>query len=145
MTDAAGEVRLQLSFPLVAENGPRFADEIVQQGRSQGLALDYSAASLALLDSIIASLRSEKVTADRVADVLFGFGSYLGEAIVRATGGRWISITDAKDRPSSTFPIVVELADRSTCNPLDQPFTALIDGERAGLAQFFARVVPDAA
>ena len=145
MTDAAGEVRLQLSFPLVAENGPRFADEIVQQGRSQGLALDYSAASLALLDSIIASLRNEKVTADRVADVLFGFGSYLGEAIVRATGGRWISITDAKDRPSSTFPIVVELADRSTCNPLDQPFTALIDGERAGLAQFFARVVPDAA
>ena len=141
MSDSGGELRLQLSFPLVAENGPRFADEIVEQGRSQGLALDYSAASLALIDSIIASLRNEGVSPDRVADVLFGFGSYLGEAIARATGGRWISITDARDRPVSTFPIVVELPDGTSCNALDQPFTALLDGERASLARFFERYV----
>ena len=139
MSATGGELRLQLTHPLVAENGSLFAQDFVAQGRSQGIAFDYSAGSIGYLDSIIGSLREQNVTADRVADVLFGFGAYLGEAVVRAAGGSWIAAGTGTER--SSFPIVVRLGSGATCNPLDRPFTALVDGERASLAAFYAEYV----
>jgi hypothetical protein len=136
---AGGELRLQLAHPLVADNGSLFAEDFVAQGFGQGIAFDYSAGSIGYLDSIIVSLREQKVTADRVADVLFGFGAYLGEAVLRSTGGAWVATGPTTGR--SSFPIVVRLASGVSCNPLDRPFTALADGERASLSAFYAEYV----
>ena len=137
MSDSGAELRLQLAYPLEPANASRFAADFVAEAGAQGMVLDYSAASLAGLDAVIGSLRGTGVPVEQVADVLFGFGCYLGESLVRATGGRWVRSTAvALDRPA-LFPIAVALGDGSGCDPVSQPFIALADGPAAGLAGFF--------
>ena len=134
-----GELQLQLAYPLVAENAPRFAADLVEQATAQGMPLDYTPASVAALDAVITSLRGEGVPVDRVADVLLSFGCYLGETIARHAGGRWVSSgAVALDRPA-LFPIAVALPGGVACDPASQPFVALTDGPAASLAGFYAR------
>ena len=134
-----GELQLQLAYPLVAENAPRFAADLVEQATAQGMSLDYSPASVAALDAVIGSLRGEGVPVDRVADVLLSFGCYLGETIVRSTGGRWVSTGAVQLERPALFPIAVALPDGRACDPASQPFIALTDGPAASLAGFYAK------
>lgn len=139
MSESPAELRLQLAYPLEPQNAPLFAADFVAEAAGQGMTLDYSAASLAGLDAVIGSLRGTGVPVEQVADVLFGFGTYLGECIVRATGGRWVSPAGvALERPA-LFPVVVTLPGGAGCDPVSQPFIALADGPAASLAGYFAR------
>lgn len=137
--DDGGELQLQLTRPLVAENASLFAADFVEQGRGQGIPLDYSAGSLTVLDQIIGSLRAENVRAAQVADVLFGFGCYLGETIVRDKGARWVSSARTPLAAISVFPIVLEFANGTYSDPVGQPFAALLSG--ASLSSFYTDTV----
>jgi hypothetical protein len=55
----------------------------------RGVVLDYSPDSLSLLDEAIASMRSEGLSSTDLPGVLYSFGCYLGETIVRNTAARW--------------------------------------------------------
>ena len=134
-----GELQLQLTRPLVAENASLFAADFVEQGRSQGIPFDYSPGSLTVLDQIIGSLRAEGVRAPQVADVLFGFGCYLGETVVRAADARWVSAEGTSLATISVFPIVLRLADGRYSDPVGQPFAALLSGQ--SLASFYTDTV----
>jgi hypothetical protein len=137
--DADAELQLQLTRPLVAENASLFAADFVEQGRSQGIPLDYSPGSLTVLDQIIGSLRAEGVRAAQVADVLFGFGCYLGETIVRAEGARWVTSAGTPLAAISVFPIVVRRSSGAFSDPVGQPFAALLSG--ASLLSFYVDTV----
>ena len=125
------ELQLALPYELTPENAPRFAEDIVAQSASQGILLDYSADSLGYLDSVVESLRANRVTVEQVGEVLLAFGCYLGECIVRAKGGRWVVHTGA-------LPIAIRTADGTTSDPVAYAFTTLVGG--ATFAQFYSTV-----
>ena len=87
----AGELQLALAYELTPANAPRFAADIAAQAAAQGVILDFSESTLDWLDSVTASLRSNKVTVEQVPEVLFGFGCVLGECVITATGGSWVT------------------------------------------------------
>ena len=125
------ELQLALPYELTPGNAPRFAADIVAQSASQGILLDYSADSLGYLDSVVESLRANRVTVEQVGEVLLAFGCYLGETILRATGGRWVSHTGA-------LPIAIRSTDGTTSDPVAYAFTTLASG--ASFAAFYAAV-----
>ena len=135
MTD---ELPMQIAYPMLAENAPRFADDFVQQALEQGVRLDYSGESVGYVDSVIESLRANGITVQQVADVLFGFGCYLGETVARVSGGRWVTATATPLEGKSMFPIVLHLPSGLICDPTAAPFAAL-NGTGATLAAFYER------
>jgi hypothetical protein len=132
------ELPMQIAYPMLAGNAPRFADDFVQQALEQGIRLDYSGDSVGYVDSVIESLRANGVTVQQVADVLFGFGCYLGETVARATGGRWVTSTATPLEGESMFPIVLHLPSGLICDPTAAPFAAL-NGTGAPLVAFYER------
>jgi hypothetical protein len=131
------EVQLQLPYELTAANASRFAADIAEQAGGQGVQLDFSADSIAYFDSVIESLRANNVQLEQVAEVLFSLGCFVGEAIVRATGGRWRASSGTSLAPTAPFPIVVLLPDGRLCDPAAQPFSTFTLGDAASLSSFY--------
>lgn len=131
------EVPLQLPYEPTAVNASRFAADIAAQAGGQGVHLDFSAESIAYLDSLIESLRATHVQIEQVAEVLFSLGCFVGEAIVRATGGHWRATAGTSFAASAPFPIVVLLPDGRLCDPAAQPFTTFALGDAASLSDFY--------
>jgi hypothetical protein len=131
------EVPLQLPYEPTAANAPRFAADIAEQAGGQGVQLDFSADSIAYFDSVIESLRASKVELEQVAEVLFSLGCFVGEAIVRAAGGRWRASAGTSLAPTAPFPFVVLLPDGRLCDPAAQPFSTFALGDVASLSSFY--------
>jgi hypothetical protein len=131
------EVQLQLPYELTAANASRFAADIAEQAGGQGVQLDFSADSIAYFDSVIESLRANNVQLEQVAEVLFSLGCFVGEAIVRATGGHWRASSGTSLAPTAPFPIVVLLPDGRLCDPAAQPFSTFTLGDAASLSSFY--------
>ena len=132
------EVQLQLPYELIPANASRFAADIAEQAGGQGVQLDFSSDSIAYFDSVIESLRANKVTVPQVAEVLFSLGCFVGEAIVRATGGHWRAAAGTSLAKTAPFPIIVLLPDGRLCDPAAQPFKTFERGASASLSAFFA-------
>jgi hypothetical protein len=132
------EVQLQLPYEPTAENAPRFAADIAAQAGGQGVHLDFSADSVAYIDSLIESLRATKVQLEQVAEVLFSLGCFVGEAIVRATGGHWRASSGTSLAATAPFPLVVLLPDGRLCDAAAQPFSTFALGDAASLGAFYA-------
>lgn len=141
MRPVDGEVQLQLAHPLVAENAVLFADDFVAQGRGQGIPLDYSPGSIEFLGQVLTSLRAQQIPTAQVADVLFGFGCYLGETIVRSTGASWTTSAGTPLQSTAIFPIVMTLPGGRVCDPAGQPFAALLSESEPSLRAFYADAV----
>lgn len=60
-------------------------------GKQAGIAFDYGPASVEWIDGYISRVRGTMKEPGRLPDVL---GSYLGEAIRRRDGGRWVRESD---------------------------------------------------
>jgi hypothetical protein len=131
------EVQLQLPYELTAANASRFAADIAEQAGGQGVQPDFSADSIAYFDSVIESLRANNVQLEQVAEVLFSLGCFVGEAIVRATGGHWRASSGTSLAPTAPFPIVVLLPDGRLCDPAAQPFSTFTLGDAASLSSFY--------
>jgi len=132
------EIPLQLPYEPTAANASRFAADIAEQAGSQGVPLDFSAESIAYCDSVIESLRANSVKLEQVAEVLFSLGCFLGETIVRATGGHWRASAATSLAPTAPFPMVVLLPDGRLCDPAAQPFSTFTLGGSASLSSFYA-------
>jgi hypothetical protein len=126
----AGELQLALAYELTPENAPRFAADIVAQAAGQGIALDYSVATIDYLDSVIASLRSGGVKVEQIPEVLFSFGCVLGQCIPRST---WVAASFA-------VPLGLRLADGTTVDPVGHSFATLAAGDTfASFYEAYAR------
>lgn len=58
-------------------------------GPISGIAFDYGPEAVAWVDGYIERQRERMTDAQAVASLVSVLGSYLGEAIIRATGGTW--------------------------------------------------------
>lgn len=81
------------------------------------LPLDYSVASLRLVDVVVDGLRRDQPQRDRVAGTLLGLGAYTGEVIVRRAGGAWVDF-DASQRELFRQTVGIRMSDGRVWNPL---------------------------
>ncbi|WP_282082269.1 hypothetical protein [Streptomyces tendae] len=81
------------------------------------LPLDYSVASLRVVDFLVDGLRKNGVEEVRVREALFGLGAYVGEVLVRRAGATWIDF-EADQRSYFGEPTGVRMPDGRVWNPL---------------------------
>jgi hypothetical protein len=100
-------------------------------------ALDYSRGSLAAVDEAIDSLREEGMDGEDAAEILFVFGCYLGEVLVRRLAGQWAATPRSPLRDVSPWPMVVVLADGSAWDAIGKTYRRLELGDSEFLPAFF--------
>lgn len=132
-------MKLRLQFAPTPENAPRHAALCVEGAKAvSGVDLDYSPASLHLVDEIIEGFRRDGVSSQEVAETLFTFGCYVGEVFVRNAGGVWRNAEETPMRDVATFVLVIELSEhQSICNPIGKAFKRLDNGPEDSLAYFY--------
>jgi hypothetical protein len=130
----------QLRYAPVAENGPRFAADIVSIVREgSGVRLDYSAQSLWVLDDVIEGIRQEAPPHEAVVETLVGFGTYVGEVLVRETGGVWEDF-DASYGDTHGHTFGVRTSDGRMWDPVARVFRRYVNGPGDSLYQVFQEV-----
>ncbi|MFF4172989.1 hypothetical protein [Streptomyces sp. NPDC001744] len=111
------------------------------------LPLDFSAASLRIVDRVVDGLRSGAGDPDAVAPVLHELGAYVGEVIVRRAHALWVDFDGAT---SELFrqPVGVRTPDGRAWNPLGKVVNRFEAGSGESAYAFFlliprqARVPP---
>ncbi|MFE0437269.1 hypothetical protein [Streptomyces nigra] len=81
------------------------------------LPLDYSVASLRVVDFLIDGLRKGGTGREQVRDTLFGLGAYVGEVLVRRAGAVWVDF-DADQHAYFGQTVGVRMPDGRVWNPL---------------------------
>ncbi len=131
-------MKIRLQYPASPENARDHAAMAVRLAREEwDTELDYSPASLELLDTEIDSMREEGRDGEDAAEVLFVFGCYLGEILARALGGRWVPTARSALQGVSPWPMVVELPDGSSWDAIGKAYKRLELGDSEYLPAFF--------
>jgi hypothetical protein len=131
-------MRIRLRYPATPENARDHAQIAVDLAREEYDAdLDFSPASLELVDSEIESLREEGIDGEGASEVLFVLGCYLGEVMVRHLGGAWVPTARSPLRGVSPWPMVVALADRTAWDAIGKAYKRLELGDSEYLPAFF--------
>lgn len=81
------------------------------------LPLDYSVASLRVVDFLIDGLRKGGADRERAHGTLVGLGAYVGEVLVRRAGAVWVDF-DAHQCAYFGQPVGVRMPDGRVWNPL---------------------------
>jgi hypothetical protein len=121
-------MELPLRYPPVAANGPRFAADIVTIVREGGgIRLDYSAESLQTVDRVIEDIRGEAPAYEAIAHSLVGFGTYVGEVLVRQAQARWTDFEEShRELYGHTFG--VRTPDGQVWDPVGRAFKRYLSG-----------------
>ena len=115
-------MKFNRKYPPIAENGPRFASDIVVAARDiSGVKLDYTVQSLVAADELIDRIRGDGAPIEAVGGTLFGFGAYLGQVMVGHGGMRWVDF-DAEARAKFGHAFGVAASDGALWNPLAKAF-----------------------
>ena len=131
-------MKLRLRYPAMPGNARNHAELAVTVAREEyDTILDYSPGSLDSLDTEIESLREEGLDGEAVAEVLFVFGCYLGEVMVRHLKGTWVPTARSPLRDLSPWPMVVTLADGSAWDTVGKVYKRLELGDSEFLPAFF--------
>lgn len=132
-------MKLRLRFPATPGNAPDHALLAVKVAREEyEMDLDFSPESLEQLDAQIDGLREEGLTGEEAAEVLFVFGCYLGEVMVRGLHGRWTATPRSPLRELSPWPMVVVLPGGSAWDVIGKAYTRLELGDAEYLPGFYA-------
>ena len=145
-TGGTTTLRLALKYDPVPENASAFAADIVAAARELSkVNLDYSAASLGLVDGIFADLREQGESSGAIAETLFGFGCYVGEVLVRHAGGWWDTprpdheADHEMDWAVGGYPLLVRLPSGGWANPISNAFDSYESS--SGSVAFFYDVI----
>jgi hypothetical protein len=131
-------LKIRLHFPASPANAADHAELAVKvAGEQHGLELDFSTASLEVLDDVIESMREEGLDGEEAAEGLFVFGCYLGEVMVRRLKGTWVPTPRSPLRELSPWPMVVMLKDGSAWDTIGKVYKRLELGDSEYLPAFF--------
>ena len=100
------------------------------------LPLDYSVASLRLVDLIVDGLRHNRPQRAQVAGTLLGLGAYTGEVIVRRAGGTWVDF-DAAQRELFRQTVGIRMPDGRVWNPLGKVVNRFEEGREESVERLF--------
>lgn len=125
----------------VVEPGPRIAADVVAMAREGArVRLDYTPASLAVVDRVIESIRRERPPAAAITPTLLGFGAYTGEVLVREAGAVWVDF-DPGQRDIFGQPFGIRSSDGRMWNPLGKAIKRYENGMEDSLRLFYLSVV----
>ena len=131
-------MNIRLPQPPIPENAAGYAAMAVgASNKIEKVDLDYSPASLKILDDILGRFHRDKVPAESIGATLFAFGCYVGEVFVRNFGGKWCREEDTEMRGLAGFFIVVDLPNQKICNPIGKVFKRVQEGEAESLPYFY--------
>jgi len=131
-------VKIKLQYPATPKNASDHAALAVSIAHDRlGASLDYRPESLEIVDAEIESLREEGLDGEAAAELLFVFGCYLGEVLVRGLGGAWVPTPRSALRGVSPWPMVVTLADGSAWDAIGKVYKRLELGDAEYLPAFF--------
>ncbi|MYX37497.1 MULTISPECIES: hypothetical protein [Streptomycetaceae] len=134
-------MKQDVTNPPVAVLGPRLAADVVTMAREGArIRLDYSPASLTLVDRVIEAIRSERPPLQAVTPTLRGFGAYTGEVLVRAAGAAWVEF-DAQERGTFGQPFGIRTPDGRVWNPLGRAMKRYENGAADSLRLFCLSVM----
>jgi hypothetical protein len=91
-----------------------FVGRVAARGR---LPLDYSVASLRLVDVLVDGLRKGGADREGARATLFAIGAYVGEVLVRRAGGEWVDF-DEEQRAYFGQPVGIRMPDGRIWNPV---------------------------
>ncbi|MDG9720762.1 hypothetical protein [Streptomyces sp. DH24] len=100
------------------------------------LPLDYSTASLRVVDFLIDGLRKGGADQERARSALFALGAYVGEVLVRRAGATWVDF-DAEQRAYFGQPVGVRMPDGRVWNPLGRVHNRFRAGDPEDSLQTF--------
>jgi predicted DCC family thiol-disulfide oxidoreductase YuxK len=120
----------ELKYDIIPENAPRFAADMVAT-------LDYSVESLEQVDQIIGGFHDEGVAVEEVEATVFGFGCYVGEVFVRHAGAKWLAPSPEDIDEFYGVPLIVELNESTTANPIGKVIKRLENGDEDNLPYFY--------
>ncbi|MEV0638976.1 hypothetical protein AB0I77_29340 [Streptomyces sp. NPDC050619] len=115
-----------------------FVTRVTARGR---LPLDYSVASLRVVDFLIDGLRKGGTEPERVRGTLFGLGAYVGEVLVRRAGAVWVDL-DAGQRAYFAQPVGVRMPDGRVWSPVGKVHNRFATGGPEESLQTFYLTLP---
>lgn len=131
-------MKLRLRYPATPKNAADHAELAVRVAADEfDTTLDYSPGSLESLDTEIESLREGGLDGEAAAEVLFVFGCYVGEVMVRHLDGTWAPTRRSPLRDLSPWPMVVTLPDGSAWDTIGKVYKRLDLGDSEFLPAFF--------
>ncbi|WNG23290.1 hypothetical protein F0U62_04040 [Cystobacter fuscus] len=131
-------MQLRLKYPPTPEAAPRHAALCVSAALLlNDIDLDYSVDSVMRLDGLLEYLRQGGLTSERMAEVVFAFGCYMGEVFVRRAGGAWCATVGSPMEGVTGFPLVIQLDGHRYCNPIGKVFKRLDQGPVHALPAFY--------
>jgi hypothetical protein len=131
-------MQLRLKYPPTPEAAPRHAALCVSAALLlNDIDLDYSVDSVMRLDGLLEFLRQGGLTSERMAEVMFAFGCYLGEIFVRQAGGEWCATEGSPMQGVTGFPLVIHLGGHKYCNPIGKVFKRMDQGSAHALPAFY--------
>ncbi|MEV2231500.1 hypothetical protein AB0H69_23365 [Streptomyces phaeochromogenes] len=129
--------RTRLSADLrMRRHAAEFVRDVTARSR---LPLDYSVASLRVVDFVVDGLRKSGRDRAAVGHVLFGLGVYAGEVLVRRAGAVWVEF-DERQRDLFGQPVGVRMPDGRLWNPLGKVVKRFEAGERESLRTFYLQL-----
>jgi hypothetical protein len=130
-------MQLHLQFPPTPEFAARHAELAVEGARNiESVELDYSPASLAIVDHILAELHEQRAIPEIVSQAIFAFGCYTGEVMVRNNGAKWTK-PDGTSLAGDLSPMFVQLPNGTLCNPIGKAFKLVQAGMPESLEYFY--------
>ncbi|WP_413761290.1 hypothetical protein [Streptomyces sp. MMBL 11-3] len=118
------------------QHAAQFVRDVTARSR---LPLDYSVASLRVVDFVVDGLRRSGRDRAAVGQTLFGLGAYAGEVLVRRAGAAWIEF-DEGQRALFGQPVGVRMPDGRVWNPLGKVVKRFEAGERESLRTLYLQL-----
>lgn len=124
---------------LYAADMGRLASEFVEHATARArLPLDYSAASLRIVDRLIDGLRRGGSGREQVSGALVGLGAYVGEVLVREAGAVWVDLPPEHFlRTVFSQPVGVRMPDGRVWNPLGRTVNRFEVGAEESVGTYF--------
>lgn len=124
------------TFPEAAVMRSYTSEFVARLTARNRLPLDYSVASLRLVDLVVDGLRRDQPQRNRVAGTLLGLGAYTGEVIVRRAGGTWVDF-DAVQRELFRQAVGVRMPDGRVWNPLGKVVNRFESGAEESVQRLY--------
>ncbi|WP_408056412.1 hypothetical protein [Streptomyces mesophilus] len=109
---------------------------VAQVTRRNRLPLDYTVASLRVVDFMVDGLRKAGAGVPRPERVLYGLGVYVGEVLVRQAGAVWVEF-DETQREYFGQAVGVRMPDGRVWNPLGRVVNRFDVGGEESLQTFY--------
>ena len=135
---------LKLVYEIIPENGEKFAKQFSEIFKKvEGIELDYSPASIALVDNMLETRRGEGLSVDDFAETIFTAGCYVGQVIVNNNPSKWIREEDANLPEGIRMSAIIIKIGNTVYDPVSKAYKRFFNGSIDNLDSFYAVFTQD--